>query len=115
LVRLTRLSKRDIFRQILGPQLHTKILRTFALLTCFALGEVSVPLLLGQQEINTFSVLSYKAFLTYDIEKAMGYMGILVVIMAGCFILSQKWMGEKRKEANDAFKGREPNLYLSQD
>ena len=77
--------------------LHQKIRHKFAMITCFSMGNLSIPLLLGQMEIKTLPVLTYQAFLRYDTEKAAFYMACLVGLMGGVYGLIHIFNHRKKR------------------
>lgn len=79
-IHLLNLSFFEVFTVIIWPYLHQKIRGKFAMIMCFSMGNLSLPLLLGQMEVETLPVLTYQAFLRYDTEKATFYMACLVLL-----------------------------------
>ena len=80
-IQLLSLSLKDVVRLIIWPHLRGAIVKNTSLITCFAMGNLSVPLILGQLEIQTLPVLSYQALLRYDTELSGFYMLCLIVLM----------------------------------
>ena len=99
-IQLLNFSFFDIFQSIIWPYLHQKIRHKLAMITCFSMGNLSIPLLLGQMEVETLPVLTYQAFLRYDTEKAAFYMACLVGLMGGVYGLSHV-LNYRKKRAYD--------------
>jgi len=87
-IHLLNLSFVEVFTNIVWPYLSEKIKRKCAMIACFSMGNLSIPLLLGQMEVETLPVLTYQAFLRYDTEKAAFYMASLVLLMGAVYGMS---------------------------
>ncbi|HBN22173.1 MAG TPA: hypothetical protein DD412_02935 [Holosporales bacterium] len=96
-INLLNFSLFEIFQTIIWPYLHQKIRRKLAMITCFSMGNLSIPLLLGQMEVETLPVLTYQAFLRYDTEKAAFYMACLVLLMGSIYGVSYVFNKERRR------------------
>lgn len=96
-LQLLKLSFFEIFQTIIWPYLSQRIKRKFAMIMCFSMGTLSIPLLLGQMEIETLPVLTYQAFLRYDTERAAFYMACLVLLMGSVYVLSHLFNHRKKK------------------
>ncbi len=80
-IQLLSLSFFETFQIIVWPVLSQQIKGKVAIVICFAMGNLSVPLLLGQLEVKTLPVLSYQALLCYDADLSGFYMSCLLGLM----------------------------------
>lgn len=88
-IQLLSLSYKQISQLIIWPHLSQSIRQKTAMVSCFAMGNLSLPLLLGKMEIKTLPVLSYQALLRYDTEASSFYMLCLIALMGFVFFLCQ--------------------------
>lgn len=100
-IHLLNFSSFEIFQIIIWPYLQEKIIKKMAMIYCFSMGNLSIPLLLGQMEVETFPVLIYQAFLRYDTEKAAFYMACLVLLMGVVYGLSHAFNYKKKRVYED--------------
>jgi thiamine transport system permease protein len=88
-IQILRLGWLKTFHLIIWPTLGHKLVKVAAVVACFMVGNLTIPLLLGQQDVKTLSVLAYQTALRFETEQASGILLIQLMLMAilyGCLM-----------------------------
>ncbi len=80
-------SKIQILREIVLPYLRNSIMTAFFIVFAFNFGSFEAPFLLGNPKYNTLPVLSYKYFISSDIDKRSYSMVINTIMIIAVVIL----------------------------
>ena len=96
-IQILRLSFVRTFQIIIWPILGDKLIKVTAVVACFMVGNLSIPLMLGQQEIKTLSVLAYQSAIRFEPGQTSAILLVQLLLMAviyGCV------MGKKTRQGS---------------
>lgn len=85
-IHLLRFGFRETFSFIIWPLMGARIKRLASLVACFMVGNISIPLVIGQHEVKTLSICAYEAAMRFNTSATALILWVQILIMMGIYV-----------------------------